>query len=223
MGRWIAISSSWPKTELVRRQGPGRPDIELTAIEAAFVLLSLTSPRPQGAAAAARALGGLSPEPRAGDEVTTLLMSLTFTLEQMEAALRRGAPLDFGDPDWEMTLCLNPLRATMLWPSRKAVRHFWPYVDTKTIAPGAQPPPAFRRDFVLTQPALVAVARLHAGQTESAAPPRATLPVNEPTPDAHAEGSDRPTSSEPNPRVCVSATTHGDRDERRPGAPAPPD
>jgi hypothetical protein len=43
-------------------------------------------------------------------------------------------------------------------------------------------------------------------QTESAAHARAALPVNEPTPDAHAEGSDRLNSSNPIRRVRVSST-----------------
>lgn len=196
--------------QLVRRPGPGRPDIELTALEEAAVLLSLASPRPQGAAAAARALGNLMPDPREGD--ASLLTQLAATLERMEWSLQqRGAALDFADPDWELTLCLDPLRAIMVWTSRgpQATRRFLPYVDAKTVAPATQPPPAFRRDFVLTQPALVAVARLHAGLNDGADPLPGGPAPNPPT-SRHArvaEQSASLTSTDLNGRVRVSANT----------------
>jgi hypothetical protein len=192
---------------LVRRSGPGsgKAAIHLAAFEIASLLLALASPRPNEAAEAAKALGDLFPEgPREGH--SSLRTSLAGTIETMAMRLQHG-PADFGDADWEVTLCLNPLRATMAWPSRgpEATRRYFPYVDAKTIAPAMRPAPPFRRDSVLTQPLLIRVAKLYVDQNESAgSSPKEPAPA---VPHKRAAGSsDSLNCSETTARGRVSST-----------------
>ena len=134
---------------LVRRSGPGsgKAAVHLGAVEIANLLLALAAPHPNEAAKAAKALGDLFPEgPQEGD--SSLRTNLAGTIEIMAMRLQHGSS-DFGDADWELISCLNPLRATMTWPSRgpEAIRRYLPYVDAKTIAPAMRPAPPFRREF----------------------------------------------------------------------------
>jgi hypothetical protein len=187
---------------LARRSGAGRGRavVDLMSIEIASVMLSLATPHSNEAAKAARSLGGLFPEnPQEGD--ASLRTTLADTIETMAMLLQRGSS-DLGDPDFELILCLNPLRATMAWPSRgpAAVRRFFDYTNATTIAPATQPAPLFRRDTVITQPLLVAVARLYAGINEDADSPgrEPALPANHPIREVESsDGLDSPESTAP--------------------------
>jgi hypothetical protein len=187
---------------LARRSGPGRGRavVDLAPIETVHVMLALATPHPNEAAKAAKALGGLSPEnPQEGDE--SLRTTLADTITNMATRLQQGSD-DLGDPDFELILCLNPLRATMAWPSRGpgAVRRYFDYETAATIAPAAQPAPLFRRDTVITAPLLIAVARLYAGRNEDVGP----SPKEPTSPAAHracavesSDGLDSPESTAP--------------------------
>jgi hypothetical protein len=204
---------------LLRRPAPGYAALPLAAIEIANLLLALAAPRPTGAVEAAKALGGLFPEPpRAGD--SSLLTALAGSLEIMARRIAQGvADDDLGGSDLELTLCLAPLRGVMSWPSRgpETSRRYLPYIDAQTVAPAVASAP-FRRDFVITQTGLIAVAKLMAGQDEDAASPgRETASI------ARTETS----GSFNIPillRACAPAQHHGDHhNARRPGSTVRPD
>jgi hypothetical protein len=207
---------------LLRRPGPGYAALPLAAIEIANLLLALAAPRPAGAVEAAKALGGLFPEPpRAGD--SSLLTALAGSLEIMARRIAQGvADDDIGGEDFELTLCLAPLRGIMSWPSRgpETSRRYLPYIDSTTVAPAVVSAP-FRRDFVITQTALIAVAKLmaDADQDDDAA----SLP-GETASFARTEASGSPTL----PillRARTHAQQHGEENNarRRPGSPVRPD
>ena len=79
------------------------------------MLLSMAAHYHYDAAKAAKALGGLFTEtPRAGD--SSLLTTIAGTIELLAMRQQRGET-DLGDPDWQLNLCLDPLEATVIWPS----------------------------------------------------------------------------------------------------------
>jgi hypothetical protein len=208
---------------LLRRPGTGYVGFPLAAIEIANLLLALAAPRPAGAVEAAKALGGLFPAPpRAGD--SSLLTALAGSLEIMARRIAQGVADDDagGGEDFELTRCLAPLRGIMSWPSRgpETSRRYLPYIDSTTVAPAVVSAP-FRRDFVITQTALIAVAKLmaDADQDDDAA----SLP-GETASFARTEASGSPTL----PillRACAHAQQHGEENNarRRPGSPVRPD
>jgi hypothetical protein len=192
---------------LVRRsgRGGGKGGVHLTSSELADVVLGLGALYPYEAADTARVLGGLFPEnPQAGD--MSLKTFIGFTIERVAIALRHGTPMDFGASDWELVLSRKPPRAWMNWPSRGpgAIRRYFDYIDAKTIASSTSAPTR-RHCIALTQPLLIAIAKLYANSED------ADSLAGEPAPDAsppraRTEELDSLNSSEPNLHVCVRPT-----------------
>jgi hypothetical protein len=182
------------------RPGRGRAVVDLSADETAHVLLALAAPHPNEAAKAAKALGGLFPEGPQEEANYSLRVVLADAIRTMR--------LQPSTSDWELILCLNPLRATMATPSLgpKAVRRYLDYENATTIAPATQPAPLFRRDTVLTHPLLLAVARLYAGANEDADLParRSASPAAHHT--CAVESSDSLNSSESTAPACDFST-----------------
>jgi hypothetical protein len=142
------------------RSGGGKANYHLNSWELASICLSLASFTPGGAAAAAQALGRLSPEkPQAGD--ATLLTSLAGTIESYGRDIQRGVKAHGGDDDWQLTLSLEPLFAMSAWPTRgpQAIRR-WLYYSTSAGEPELETnePPALRRQTILTKPLLIIIA-----------------------------------------------------------------
>jgi hypothetical protein len=223
LDRYLA---SLAKAGLIRRSGlgGGKAAHHLLPAEYAYLLLSLAASSPNGAADAARKLGGLFPEP-SGAGISSLRTHLTATVESMALDIRLGIKRaeNQRDQSWRLVLCVNPLSAEATWPAYgpDAVRRYFDYADAQTIVP---PPddavPLLRRQAVLTAPLLTAIARLCADYNEDADPlAGGSASVAAPT----AERQDR-SSSNATPRVCVSSTARprGDHDPRRRHSTATP-
>ena len=190
---------------LIRRSGlgGGKAAVHLGPVEYANILLGLATLTPSsGGAEAAKALGSLFPEnPQEGDG--SLLITLASSIEIIALNIRRNGQI-IADDDWELTLSLNPLTASMIWPNRAPgiIRRWFDYIDAKTIAPVTEPVPIVRRQTVLTTPILMIAARLLFDTgTAEALPGASAADADEPSP-AREEEPESPDSSDSTSRAA---------------------
>lgn len=142
---------------LIRRSGKGggKAAVHLEPLEYAEILLSLAAINSTGAAEAAQSIGQLFSGRIAG--AASLRTQLAATIAAFATQIKHGAVQE--TPAWELTLCLNPLKAWMTWPEGQELKRFyWP--DGIEPPPAASPP--FRRETILTEPLLRLVANLSA-------------------------------------------------------------